>query len=213
LDPPAKVHAKQHIAFERTGHVLDQAERRSRPTDLSDVKGDLHPGSKLATLLALLELPEGATLARLVEATGWLPHSTRAALTGLRKRGPSTSTQHVLALVHLATPRGALSRSNPVANVDDDMLDAFVGDPVGRALRAGAARSSRRRAMVIHRGAANRHTDLYLSGKNDFGTVDGAVPNRKGYDYWKNRGGRFCAFIGMHEPRRLRPLPSPRLRR
>jgi hypothetical protein len=43
--------------------------------------------SKLALLLALLERPEGATLARLVEATGWLPHSTRAALTGLRKRG------------------------------------------------------------------------------------------------------------------------------
>jgi hypothetical protein len=45
------------------------------------------PSSKLAILLALLELPEGATLAGLVEATGWLPHSTRAALTDLRKRG------------------------------------------------------------------------------------------------------------------------------
>ena len=27
------------------------------------------------------------TLAKLVAATGWLPHTTRAALTGLRKRG------------------------------------------------------------------------------------------------------------------------------
>jgi hypothetical protein len=45
------------------------------------------PSSKLATLLVLLERPEGATLERLVEATGWLPHSTRAVLTGLRKRG------------------------------------------------------------------------------------------------------------------------------
>ena len=34
---------------------------------------------------------EGATLADLIEATGWLPHTTRAALTGLRKKG------HVLA--------------------------------------------------------------------------------------------------------------------
>ena len=30
---------------------------------------------------------DGATLAELVAATGWLPHTTRAALTGLRKRG------------------------------------------------------------------------------------------------------------------------------
>ncbi|MGA2639208.1 MAG: DUF3489 domain-containing protein [Methylocella sp.] len=30
---------------------------------------------------------KGATLASLVEATGWLPHTARAAITGLRKRG------------------------------------------------------------------------------------------------------------------------------
>lgn len=45
------------------------------------------PGSKLGLVLSLLEAPEGASLAQLVEATGWLPHTTRAALTGLRKRG------------------------------------------------------------------------------------------------------------------------------
>ncbi len=38
-------------------------------------------------MIALLERPEGATLAELVASTGWLPHTTRAALTGLRKRG------------------------------------------------------------------------------------------------------------------------------
>jgi hypothetical protein len=32
---------------------------------------------------------KGATLDELVEATDWLPHTTRAALTGLRKRGLS----------------------------------------------------------------------------------------------------------------------------
>jgi hypothetical protein len=32
---------------------------------------------------------EGATLEDLIGATGWLPHSTRAALTVLRKRGHS----------------------------------------------------------------------------------------------------------------------------
>ena len=45
------------------------------------------PSLKTATVLQLLRRTEGATLDDLVVATGWLPHSTRAALTGLRKRG------------------------------------------------------------------------------------------------------------------------------
>ena len=44
-------------------------------------------GSKQALLVAMLAKDKGATLAALVEATGWLPHTTRAAMTGLRKRG------------------------------------------------------------------------------------------------------------------------------
>jgi hypothetical protein len=49
----------------------------------------LHPrvGSKQALLVDLLTKPEGATLAAMSDATGWLAHTTRAALTGLRKRG------------------------------------------------------------------------------------------------------------------------------
>ena len=43
--------------------------------------------SKIASVIALLECPEGATLAEMVEATGWLPHTTRAALTGIKKKG------------------------------------------------------------------------------------------------------------------------------
>jgi hypothetical protein len=45
--------------------------------------------TKIATVIALLERSEGATLAEMVEATGWLPHTTRAALTGLKKKGHS----------------------------------------------------------------------------------------------------------------------------
>ena len=43
-------------------------------------------GSKLAGVMALLARPEGASMDELVAKTGWLPHTTRAALTGLRKR-------------------------------------------------------------------------------------------------------------------------------
>ena len=43
--------------------------------------------SKSAGVIALLVRPDGATLPELIEATGWLPHTTRAALTGIRKKG------------------------------------------------------------------------------------------------------------------------------
>lgn len=38
-------------------------------------------------LIALLRRDAGASLADITAATGWLPHSARAALTGLRKKG------------------------------------------------------------------------------------------------------------------------------
>ena len=38
-------------------------------------------------MTSLLQRSGGATLAELVWTTGWLPHPTRAALTGLRKKG------------------------------------------------------------------------------------------------------------------------------
>jgi hypothetical protein len=44
-------------------------------------------GSKQALVISLLSRAKGATLDQLVEATGWLPHTTRTALTGLRKKG------------------------------------------------------------------------------------------------------------------------------
>jgi hypothetical protein len=45
------------------------------------------PGTKQSMVVAMLSKAEGATLDALVKATGWLPHTTRAALTGLRKKG------------------------------------------------------------------------------------------------------------------------------
>ncbi len=45
------------------------------------------PAAKIAGVIGMLSRAEGATIDELVTATGWLPHTTRAALTGLRKRG------------------------------------------------------------------------------------------------------------------------------
>ena len=43
--------------------------------------------TKIGKVIALLERDEGATLEEMVKATGWQPHTTRAALTGLKKKG------------------------------------------------------------------------------------------------------------------------------
>ncbi len=45
------------------------------------------PGTKQALVLELLQRKDGASLAELVAATAWLPHTTRAALTRLRQSG------------------------------------------------------------------------------------------------------------------------------
>ena len=44
-------------------------------------------GSKLGAVVSLLRRERGATIDQLAAAMGWLPHTTRAALIGLRKRG------------------------------------------------------------------------------------------------------------------------------
>jgi len=45
------------------------------------------PDAKKARLIARLEDPRGVDVATLSTELGWQPHSTRAALTGLRKHG------------------------------------------------------------------------------------------------------------------------------
>ena len=51
----------------------------------------IEPGTKSPTkasiVAKLLSRPRGATLAEITEATSWQPHSARAFLTGLRKKG------------------------------------------------------------------------------------------------------------------------------
>ena len=48
--------------------------------------------TKQQQLVGLLVRDEGATLDQIIAATGWLSHTTRAALTGLRKKGYALSS-------------------------------------------------------------------------------------------------------------------------
>ncbi len=51
--------------------------------------------SKQDQLAALVVRDEGATLDQMVAALGWLPHTTRAALTGLKKKGIAITSDKV----------------------------------------------------------------------------------------------------------------------
>jgi len=72
-----------------------QARLRSKsvaaPADLatSRMRGAEQPlaSTKRAQLINLLERPEGASVAEIGQRLGWLPHTVRAAITGLRKTG------------------------------------------------------------------------------------------------------------------------------
>lgn len=51
--------------------------------------------TKTDIILGLLRREQGATLENLVAATGWLPHTTRAALTGIKRKGHVLSSEKV----------------------------------------------------------------------------------------------------------------------
>jgi len=64
----------------------------STPTPKIDPK-PAKPSSKSNLVLGMLQRTGGATIAQLVAATGWLPHTTRAALTGLKKKGHEIASE------------------------------------------------------------------------------------------------------------------------
>lgn len=68
------------------------AKTRSAPQQLERAVGSPplsvpRTGTKQALVVGMLSKEQGVTLAALIDATGWLPHTTRATLTGLRKKG------------------------------------------------------------------------------------------------------------------------------
>jgi len=62
------------------------AAKPSTPASRTEA-GKAHPGGKLGLLLDAVARPQGATIDELTAASGWLPHTTRAAITRLRQRG------------------------------------------------------------------------------------------------------------------------------
>jgi Protein of unknown function (DUF3489) len=89
-EPPAK--QRRRTAHKRPDERNPEPAAPLEPADaaLSNDRSAQHrPGTKRALIIALLSREQGASSAELIAATGWLPHTTRAALTGLRQHGCS----------------------------------------------------------------------------------------------------------------------------
>ena len=90
--------ARNRLVVTPSGLAAIGVETAELPPDVAvaapDAEQETHPersprrpGGKLGALLEAVTRPEGATLDDLITASGWLPHTTRAALTRLRQRG------------------------------------------------------------------------------------------------------------------------------
>ncbi|MEH3123436.1 MAG: DUF3489 domain-containing protein [Sphingomonas phyllosphaerae] len=75
------------LADQAAAGAAEADKKAANITAAQDAPRASRASSKTAAVIALLTRPDGATLPDLIAETGWLPHTTRAALTGLRKKG------------------------------------------------------------------------------------------------------------------------------
>ena len=59
----------------------------------NDTPANTKAPTKQSLVLGLLRRKKGALLTDIVAATGWLPHTVRAALTGLKKKGHAVESR------------------------------------------------------------------------------------------------------------------------
>ena len=82
--------AEESIGLRITGTGLAALDPQEAPCEIPQC--DAPRKTKRAVVVALLERKEGARIGELTAATGWQPHTTRAAITGLRKSGLTIET-------------------------------------------------------------------------------------------------------------------------
>ena len=83
---------------------------------------------------------DGATLAELVANTGWLPHTARAALTGLRKRG------YTVRIDRADKARGSVYRIEPSEMGGDSAAPQTATEATGKARQERLQRGARPRS-------------------------------------------------------------------
>jgi hypothetical protein len=90
--PTVKQETQMTKSIKRKGASASKAKVRSKPARAPAAAAAPRPGSKIEAAIELLRRPAGASTQELMLANGWLAHSTRAVMTGLRKRGYTVET-------------------------------------------------------------------------------------------------------------------------
>lgn len=78
LKPPAELPSPAGIPGSADANPINEEQQAA---------GVPRQGSKMSLVVELLSCAEGGSISQIRERTGWLPHTCRAALTGLKKRG------------------------------------------------------------------------------------------------------------------------------
>jgi Protein of unknown function (DUF3489) len=104
-------------ASRREGRAPAAATAKAETGAASGLPGRSAAPTKQAAVIGLLQREGGATLADLIDATGWLPHTTRAALTRLRQAGHliEKAKHETGATVYRIIAPGRASRSRKAA--------------------------------------------------------------------------------------------------
>jgi hypothetical protein len=124
--------------------------------------------TKLSLVLGLLHQEGGASLAAIVEATGWLPHTCRAALTGLRKKGHAIVRDKVDGVTRYSIAAGEPARKSLVLTPGTRLIREWNGKTIAVEVREGgfvwADRTYRSLSEI-----ARQVTGAHWSGPRFFG--------------------------------------------
>jgi hypothetical protein len=134
-DHPVGVADPRHEPGSNPAATIDRPDSRAVRIPMSP-----RSGPRIAEVIALLQRGDGATLAELVAATGWLPHTTRAALTGLRKCG------YYVAIDRTDKPRGSVYRIEPTQMSSDSVARSDQSAPTDEVPSDRRDRAARQRS-------------------------------------------------------------------
>jgi hypothetical protein len=143
-----EVGQREH-AVATVAQTKHQVAAETPATDTASSFSTPRSGTKLAQVVELLQRDDGATLDELITSTGWLPHTTRAALTGLRKRGFAVaidrSSKERGSIYRIRTDRtfGAQSAAAIEVAAQPDKAPALSTVGSKKAERFGASRARR----------------------------------------------------------------------
>ena len=97
FEPPAVKPSRKRNAVASATEVVAAPRRPKRPilrpAEPVTTAIKRKSPSKSALVLKLLARTKGATIVEMAEPTGWQPHSTRAFLSGLRKKGTAVTRE------------------------------------------------------------------------------------------------------------------------